>query len=58
MLIHGRRNSGGGQFPTQYFANQKNMSLKIMTYKSMYSNKAKIGSVDFEITDILMTVVL
>ena len=30
--------------PPQYYANPQNMSLKITTYKSMYSNKAKIGS--------------
>ena len=35
---------GGGQLPPpQYFANQKNFkSLKITTYKSVYSNKDKI----------------
>ena len=34
----------GGQLPPQYFANPKKFkSLKIMTYKSVYSNKDKIG---------------
>ena len=35
----------GGQLPPpQYFANQKKIkSLKITSYKSVYSNKDKIG---------------
>ena len=47
-ITHGRRNRGQGVCvqlpPPQYFANRKNISLKITTYNSMYSNKAKVGS--------------
>ena len=37
---------GGGAIapPPQYFANKKVKSLEIITYKSVYNNKAKIGS--------------
>ena len=50
-MQHGRRNRGGGAGegmvgatpPPQYFANQKMKSFKITTYKSVYSNKDKIG---------------
>ena len=42
---HDRRNRGkGGNCPLQYFANQKIKSLKITLYKSVYINKAKLGS--------------
>ena len=47
--MYARRNRGGGSWaiappPPQYFANQKNKSLKTMIYKSVYSNEAEIGS--------------
>ena len=42
-LLHGCRNRGqwGNPPPPQYFANPKYFELRITTYKSVYSHKAK-----------------
>ena len=44
-IDHGRRNRGaGGAIAPPIFCQPKKIkSLKITTYKSVYSNKAKIG---------------
>ena len=46
LICHGRRNRGGGGAGGANILPTKIKSLKITTHKSVYSNKAKIGSVD------------